>query len=145
MRKALILLLCVACCGVASAQIVMNEVKQHEKVCSASNGFDNLMKYDKGGVAHYYLSLSSENRFDNLYRIHLGTKENALTTLNQLLSNFAPEKALSCVDDESEHFSALGCNFMGDKYWSINKKGYAGNALLRLYVIRKFLKSLQEE
>ena len=144
MRKALILLLFVACCGVASAQIVMNEVKQHEKVCSASNGFDNLMKYDKGGVAHYYLSLSSENRFDNLYRIHLGTKENALTTLSQLLNNFAHEKSLSCVDDEGENFSALGWNFMGDKYWSIRKKGYAGDAVLRLSVIRKFTKALQE-
>lgn len=144
MRKALILLLCVACCGIAYPQIKMNANPKPDVISSGWGGFNNLNRYYANGQAYYFLSLTSDNRFDRLYTINLGDKENALATLNLLLNNFSTDASFACEDMSGEAFWIFGENPM-EKRYMIKKDSHAGYGYLRLVEIKKFIKALSYE
>lgn len=145
MKKILALLLALVVVGTAEAQVQMTRTSRPIVVCSGAFGWNDLVKFHEGGGINYYLSLSSDNRYDNRYYINLGSKRYAISTLTKFVENFSASASYSAKDASGEPFRIKGETSMGEKRYAIKKDGYAGWAYLRIMDAKKFLKALKKE
>ena len=95
------------------------------------------------GSAYYYLQLNPSNRFDGAIYIWLGSREQALATLKQLLFDlYTLDESYLLKDRNGESFTALCSSVVGAKGYTIFKSGYAGYAYVRLSQIEKMIELL---
>lgn len=145
MKKIVIAVLALFSLGIAEAQIKITEThKKSETVCSGAFGWNTLDRIEVEGTYYYFLTLTSDNRFDKSYSILLGEKKDALTSLNIFADNFSPDNSFTCKDANGNPFRLHAQNLMGEKRYAVKMDGYAGYAYLRLMDIRKFIRALTE-
>lgn len=145
MKKIFLAIVAILSVGIAAAQVELSSAEKPSIVCSGYLGFNDLVKYKAMGEDHYFLSLDSDNQFDQLYSINLGKKKDAIDFLSKLIDIFSPEANLKAKDSSGNPFRIFGSTASGDRRYLIKKDGYAGYAHFRLSEIKKFIKALESE
>lgn len=131
--------------GAASAQMQITKVEEPTLVCKTWNGWNKLYKHQVNGEYSYYFILASDNRYDRIYHIDLGSKKEAIETIHFLLDNYKPGADFHATEVTGETFYVFAVNMLGDKHYTIKKDGYGGYASIRLNELKKYATALYAE
>lgn len=141
MKRILFVIMMSVLAFTSHAQInILGESGKIETLSSVRAGVVNLRKHD----AHIYLSMKTNNRFDDLLNVYLGTtKEEALKSLDDLVTIIDDR-----VKGENVYINNKGkaCRITkeGNNYIVFSMSGYAGEVGVMKSELLKFKKALLE-
>ena len=142
MKKILFAVLAMLVFGTSSAQFKVEQKQKFPEVVW-QDGFKWAALYQQeldNGELYYFIGLRSSNQFDDKMLLHLGKKDKAKVTLQQLANELHKEGEIyELSDDKGEPFT-MHCIAMN--YYRIYKKGYAGYGSLSIGQVRKMLSAI---
>lgn len=137
MKKLLLVVLTMLAFGTTSAQFkVAGKQKMPEIVWKDAFSWVALYQQElSNGELYYFIGLRSSNQFDDKMLLHLGKKDKAKVTLQQLANELHKEGEIyELSDDKGEPFT-MHCIAMN--YYRIYKTRYAGYGTFSIGQVRK--------
>lgn len=133
MNKIIIAVLALLSLNIASAQFQVADTAPTTYVVYGMKAGVSLKYTKRGEESEYFLQLNTTNQFDGAMLIHLGNREQARTSLSQLLNElYEMDKAYTLNDSLGRPFKAICSKIMGAEGYAIFKEDYAGHAYIRL-------------